>query len=143
MIPSEYDDFVVVPPSPAKEEGAADFDDVDAEFQQAISGVALQHKHARIVSMDAGPSSLVFQGSRPSSPFVRSVSELRYSSPSPASRARPKSCLIRSMTPQAPGPPRMSGDGMQPLRVVRSNDRETCFARRRRADGVPVFSLHR
>lgn len=117
------DSYVHISPS---EEKQNDLDDIHAEFQQAISGFGAR--------MDPGPSS--FHVGRPYSPFALSVSELRHQRSKSA--GLPKSCLIRSRTPQAPGPPHLMPDGMNPLRASRSNDQTGCFMRRRRADGVPV-----
>lgn len=135
----EEDGFVHISPSPANE-SAPDFDDINAEFRQAVSGVAMQPHSMRIETIaEAGPSA--FQPPRSYSPVVRSISELRYQRPSSVG-GRPKSCLVRSRTPQAPGPPRLlMDDGMSPLRATRSNDADHCVAPRRRADGVPVVKL--
>ncbi|CBQ72831.1 conserved hypothetical protein [Sporisorium reilianum SRZ2] len=132
---NDDDDDQSVEISPSNE-SVIDFDDVDAEFQHAVSGAAMrQQHHTPIASVEPTPSPTI-QPPRSASPFVRSVSELRHQRP--MSGGRPKSCLIRSSTPQAPGPPRLMGDGMSPLRATRSHDRDGGFAQRRRADGVPV-----
>ncbi|EST04847.2 hypothetical protein PSEUBRA_006167 [Kalmanozyma brasiliensis GHG001] len=128
-----FDDDESVDVSPSNE--SVDFDDIHAEFQNAISGVAMHQLQSPVATVHAAISPIL-QQSRPISPFVRSVSELR--SQRPLSIGRPKSCLVRSSTPQAPGPPRLLDDGMTPLRATRSHDRVPCFAQRRRADGVPV-----
>ncbi|CDR99539.1 uncharacterized protein SPSC_06081 [Sporisorium scitamineum] len=147
MIPfNDDDESVEISPS---NESVIDFDDVDAEFQHAVSGAARRQSITYATSIQASPSptlepprsaSPVIRSASPlvrsASPFVCSVSELRYQRP--MSGGRPKSCLVRSSTPQAPGPPRLMDDGMSPLRATRSHDRDGCFPQRRRADGVPV-----
>ncbi|SPO27254.1 uncharacterized protein UTRI_10371 [Ustilago trichophora] len=133
MIPSsDDDDSVEISPS---NESIISFEDIDAEFQHAVSGVAMHQHHAPVATVLAGPS--LYQPPRPPSSFSRSISELHPHRP--LSGGRPKSCLVRSKTPQAPGPPLLLGDGTGPLRATRSHDRESCLVgSRRRADGVPV-----
>lgn len=133
LIPFEDDSLADA--SPAKEE-SIDFDDVDAEFRQAVSGVAMQHHHHMPVERVHTASPLPGH-ERSSSPYIRAIANLRQQTPSPA-RPPPKSCLVRSKTPQAPRPPTLMDDGMRPLRATRSNDRDCCFERRRRAQGNPV-----
>ncbi|TKY86277.1 hypothetical protein EX895_005102 [Sporisorium graminicola] len=140
MIPfNDDDESVDISPS---NESVIDFDDVDAEFQHAVSGKAMLRNHTPVSSIQASPSPTLQPPRsaspfvRSTSPFVRSNSELRYQRPMPGGRR--KSCLVRSSTPQAPGPPRLIDDGMSPLRATRSHDRDDSFPQRRRADGVPV-----
>lgn len=133
-IPFDDDEFVDISPS---NESVPDFDDVDAEFQHAISGASRRASVVGVHHTVANSPSLTYQLPRCTSPFVRSVSELRNQRPM-STGSRRKSCLVRYSTPQAPGPPRLSSDGMNPLRPTRSHDRDGCFAQRRRADGVPV-----
>ena len=128
IIPSNDDDALDISPS---NESIISFDDVDAEFQHAVSRVAMPPFHVPFASIQPTSSPPTLD------PCVRrSISELQHRQP--ISNSRPKSCLVRSRTPQAPGPPRSMGDGMTPLRATRSHDRVGCFAPRRRADGVPV-----
>ena len=132
MIPSsDDDDSLEISPS---NESEISFEDIDAEFKHAVSGVAMHQHHAPVATVLAGPSA--FQAPRPSSPMVYSIGDLPHQRP--ASAGRPKSCLVRSKTPQAPGPPSLLGKGTGPLRTTMSHDRDSCLTRRRRAEGVPV-----
>lgn len=139
MMPFDDDESILVDTSPSHE-SVPDFDDVDAEFQHAISGAAnISRRSSVTVLHAASPSLSAPQPPRSTSPFVHTFSSLgKQQIPSTSSGSRPKSCLVRYSSPQAPGPPSLAGDGMSPLRTTRSHDRDGCFAQRRRADGVPV-----
>lgn len=139
MIPYNNDDIDQeddsVELSPSNE--SVDFDDIHTEFQNAAFKVAMNQHHLQVESLRA--ASPAFPPSRSPSPFVprNNINGVRDQRPDPCNR--PKSCLvIRSKTPQAPGPPPLTGDGMTALRATRSNDRDVCLMRRRRAEGVPV-----
>ncbi|KAJ1021974.1 hypothetical protein NDA18_005211 [Ustilago nuda] len=139
MIPSIDDQDECVEASPSNE--SVDFDDINAEFQNAAFRVAMNQHLLQVESLRA--ASPVFPPTRTPSPLVR------YNSiNNPKNQAnhcsipcnRPRSCLVvRSKTPQAPGPPPLTCDGMTTLRATCSNDRDVCLTRRRRAQGVPVI----
>ncbi|SOV03744.1 uncharacterized protein UDID_08442 [Ustilago sp. UG-2017a] len=139
MIPSIDDQDECVEASPSNE--SVDFDDINAEFQNAAFRVAMNQHLLQVESLRA--ASPTFAPTQTPSPLAphNSINNPKNQAKHRSNPCnRPRSCLVvRSKTPQAPGPPPLTCDGMTALRATRSNDRDVCLTRRRRAQGVPVI----